>query len=36
MLNCKIIQTDGLIVSELKKKILKTAMIYKEENKKKK
>ena len=34
--NCKIIKTDGLIVSELKKKILKTAMVYKEENKKKK
>ena len=36
MISCKIIQTDGLIVSELKKKILKTAMIYKEENKNKK
>ena len=34
--SCKIIQTDGLIVSELKKKILKTAMIYKEKNKNKK
>ena len=35
LLNCKIIETDGTIVLELKKKILKTATKYKEENKKK-
>ena len=34
-LNCKIIETEGNIVYELKKKILKTAANYKEENKKK-
>ena len=34
-LNCKMIETDGAIVLELKKKILKTATKYKEENKKK-
>ena len=33
-LNCKIIETDGSIVLELKKKILKTAAKYKEEKKK--
>ena len=35
LLNCKIIETDGAIVLELKRKILKTATKYKEENKKK-
>ncbi len=34
-LNCKIIETEGNIVYELKKKILTTAANYKEENKKK-
>ena len=34
-LNCKIIETDGAIILELKKKILKTATRYKEEKKKK-
>ena len=33
--NCKIIETEGNIVYELKKKILKAAANYKEENKKK-
>lgn len=32
-LNCKVNQTDGTLVSELNKKILKTAATYKEENK---
>jgi len=36
MVNCKIIETDGLIVSELKKKILKTAALYKKEKEKEK
>ncbi len=35
-LNCKVNQTDGVLVSELNKKILKTATVYKEENKKNK
>jgi len=35
-LNCKVSQTDGVLVSELNKKILKTAAVYKEENKKNK
>tara|TARA_Y100001958_G_C21176267_1_gene507013 strand:- start:714 stop:1256 length:543 start_codon:yes stop_codon:yes gene_type:complete len=35
LMNCKIIETEGAIVSELKKKILKTATEYKNENKKK-
>ena len=30
-LNCKIIESDGLISKELKRKILKTATLYKEE-----
>ena len=34
-LNCKIIETEGNIVYELKKKILKTAANYKEKKKKK-
>ena len=34
-MNCKIIETEGAIVSELKKKILKTATKYKKENEKK-
>ena len=35
LINCKIIDTEGSIVKELKKNILKTAAVYKEENKKK-
>ena len=35
LMNCKITDTEGSIVKELKKKILKTAAVYKEENKKK-
>jgi len=35
LMNCKIIETEGAIVSELKKKILKTATKYKNENEKK-
>ena len=35
LMNCKIVETDGAIVSELKKKILKTASKYKIENEKK-
>ena len=35
LVNCKIINTEGSIVKELKKKILKTAAVYKEENKNK-
>ena len=35
-LNCQIIETEGVLVSELNKKILKTATLYKEENKKNK
>tara|TARA_B100000530_G_C15725908_1_gene395822 strand:- start:163 stop:702 length:540 start_codon:yes stop_codon:yes gene_type:complete len=35
LINCKITDTEGSIVKELKKKILKTAAVYKEENKKK-
>ncbi|MSP10860.1 MAG: DUF3576 domain-containing protein [Pelagibacteraceae bacterium] len=35
-LNCKVNQTDGVLVTELNKKILKTAAAYKEENKNKK
>jgi len=35
LLNCKTIQTDGIIVLELKKKILKLAAIYEEEKNKK-
>ena len=34
--NCKITQTDGVIGKELKRKILKTATLYKEEKKNKK
>ena len=36
LLNCEIKETKGVIITELKKKILKTATIYKEEKKKKK
>ena len=36
LLNCKVIQTDGVISAELKKEILRKATIYKEENKGKK
>ena len=35
LLSCKIMETDGNIIAELKRKILKTATTYKEENKKK-
>ena len=35
-LNCKITQSDGVISKELKRKILKTATLYKEEKKNKK
>jgi len=35
LLNCEIAETKGVIITELKKKILKTATIYKEEKKKK-
>ena len=31
--NCKIIQTDGVLVTEIKKKILKQAAIYEKQNK---
>ena len=34
--NCKITETDGVIGKELKRKILKTATLYKEEKKNKK
>ena len=34
--NCKIFESDGLISKELKRKILKTATLYKEEKKNKK
>ena len=34
--NCKIIESDGVISKELKRKILKTATLYKKENKNKK
>ena len=33
LLKCKIIQTDGVLVTEIKKKILKQAAIYAKENK---
>jgi len=36
LLNCKIIETDGVIVSELKREILKKAALYKKEDKDKK
>ena len=38
LLNCRVIQTDGVLVSELKKEILKKAALYqkKDKNKKKK
>ena len=36
LLNCKIIETDGVIVSELKREILKKAVLYKKEDKNKK
>ena len=36
LLNCKIIETDGVIVSELKREILKKAALYKKEDKGKK
>ena len=35
-INCKVIKSDGVISKELKRKILKTATLYKEENKNKK
>ena len=33
LLKCKIIQTDGVLVTEIKRKILKQAAIYEKENK---
>ena len=36
LINCKIIETDGVIVSELKREILKKAALYKKEDKDKK
>ena len=33
LLNCNVIESDGVLVSELRKKILKTASVLKEENK---
>ena len=36
LLNCEIVQTDGIIVAELKKKILKNATILKEEKEREK
>ena len=36
LLNCKIIEQDGVLVQELKKEILKKATLYKEQDKKKK
>ena len=36
LLNCKISETEGVLVSELKKEILKKATIYKKQNKEKK
>lgn len=35
LINCRIIETEGKLVTELKKEILKKATLYKEENKKK-
>ena len=35
LLNCRTVQTDGVIVLELKKKILKLAAVYEEEKNKK-
>ena len=35
-INCKITESSGMVGKELKKKILKTAALYKEENKNKK
>ena len=35
LINCKVSQTDKILVSEIKKQILKKATIYKEEKKKK-
>ena len=36
LINCKFTETDGVLVTELKKEILKKAAVYKEEDKKKK
>jgi hypothetical protein len=33
LLNCEIVQTDGVLVSEIKKKILRQATIYEKEKK---
>ena len=35
-MNCKISENEGILISELKKKILKKATMYKEEKKDKK
>ena len=36
LLNCKIIETEGVLVAEIKKEILKKATIYKKQDKEKK
>ena len=36
LLNCNVIQTDGVLVTELKKEILKKAALYQKQDKKKK
>ena len=36
LMNCKISENDGILITELKKKILKKATMYKEEKKDKK
>jgi hypothetical protein len=33
LLNCKVIETDGVLVSELKKEILKKAALYQKQDK---
>ena len=36
LLNCKITETEGVLVTELKKEILKRAALYKKQDKEKK
>jgi len=36
LIDCKITEDDGILVSEIKREILKKAKLYEEENKKKK
>ena len=36
LLNCKITETEGVLVTELKKEILKRATLYKKQDKEKK